>query len=92
LFCWHDLVVGTNEQEDWSFYPLEVNFAAQGREFSPAERAINEYWDATLEKGRKSGLRVIQLDVLEQRNAVLGAQRAFAESVNDYIEKKLRGE
>jgi hypothetical protein len=57
-----------------------------------AERAINEYWDVTLEKGRKSGLRIIQLDVLEQRNAVLGAQRAFAEAVNDYIEKKLRGE
>jgi hypothetical protein len=34
----------------------------------------------------------MQLDVLEQRNAVLGAQRAFAESVNDYIEKKLRAE
>jgi hypothetical protein len=57
-----------------------------------AERAINEYWDVTLERGRKSGLRVIQLDVLGQRNAVLGAQRAFAEAVNDYIEKKLRGE
>ena len=57
-----------------------------------AERAINEYLDATLEKGRKSGLRLIQLDVLEQRNAVLGAQRNFAQAVNDYIEKKLRGE
>lgn len=57
-----------------------------------AERAINEYWDATLEKGRKSGLRLIQLDLLEQRNAVLGAQRDFAQIVNDYIEKKLRGE
>jgi hypothetical protein len=29
-----------------------------------AERAINEYWDATLEKARKSGLRLIQQDVL----------------------------
>jgi hypothetical protein len=57
-----------------------------------AERAINEYWDVTLEKARTSGLRVIQLDVLEQRNAVLGVQRAFAEAVNDYIEKKLKGE
>ena len=57
-----------------------------------AERAINEYWDVTLEKGRRSGLRVVQLDVLDQRNAVLGAQRAFAEAVNDYIEKKLKGE
>ena len=56
-----------------------------------AERAINEYLDATLERGRKSGLRLIQLDVLEQRNAVLGAQHDFAQAVNDYIEKKLRG-
>lgn len=57
-----------------------------------AERAINEYWDVTPEKARKSGLRLIQQDVLDQRNAVLGNQRNFAEAVNDYIEKKLRGE
>lgn len=57
-----------------------------------AERAVNEYWDATLERARKSGLRLIQLDVLEQRNAVVGAQHDFAQAVNDYIEKKLRGE
>jgi hypothetical protein len=57
-----------------------------------AERAINEYWGATAEKARKSGLRLIQLDVLEQRNAVLGAQHDFAQAVNDYIERKLRGE
>lgn len=57
-----------------------------------AERAINEYLAATLQKARKSGLRLIQLDVLEQRNAVLGAQRNVADAVNDYIEKKLRGE
>jgi hypothetical protein len=57
-----------------------------------AERAINEYWDATLEKGRKSGLRLIQMDVLEQRNAALGTQHNFAQTVSDYIEKKLRGE
>jgi len=57
-----------------------------------AERAINEYWDATLEKARKSGLRLVQQDVLDQRNAVLGAQHNFAQAVNDRIEKKLRGE
>ena len=57
-----------------------------------AERAINEYWDATAERPRRSGLRLLQLDVLEQRNAVLGDQRHFAEAVSDYIEKKLRGE
>lgn len=57
-----------------------------------SERAISEYWDATLEKGRKSGLRLIQMDVLEQRNAVTGTQHNFAQTVNEYIEKKLRGE
>ncbi|MGY8684771.1 hypothetical protein Q2941_44545 [Bradyrhizobium sp. UFLA05-153] len=57
-----------------------------------AERAINEYWEATLEKGRKSGLRLIQLDVLEQRDAVVGAQHDFAQTVNDYFEKRLRDE
>ena len=54
-----------------------------------AERAINEYWDATPAKARKSGLRLLQQDVLDQRNAVLGTQPGFAEAVNDYIEKKL---
>lgn len=57
-----------------------------------AERAIDEYWDVTLEKGRKSGLRLVQLDVLEQRNAVVGAQHDFAQAVNDYIEQKIRNE
>lgn len=44
----------------------------------------------TLEKGRTSGLRLILLDVLEQRNAVVGAQHSFAQAVNNLIEKKLR--
>jgi hypothetical protein len=57
-----------------------------------AERAINEYWDVTPQKARKSGLRLVQQDVLDQRNAVLGAQHDFAQAVNDCIEKKLRGE
>lgn len=57
-----------------------------------AKRAIDEYWDVTLEKGRKSGLRLVQIDVLEQRNAVVGAQHDFAQAVNDYIEQRLRGE
>ena len=57
-----------------------------------AERAINEYWDATPPHARKSGLRYLQQDVLDQRNAVLGNQRNFAETVNAYIEKKLEAE
>lgn len=54
-----------------------------------AERAINEYWNAIPDQARKSGLRLLQQDVLAQRNAVVGDQRSFADTVNDYIEKKL---
>jgi hypothetical protein len=54
-----------------------------------AERAINEYLDVTPPKARKSGLRLIQQDVLVQHNAVAGVQRSFAETVNAYIDKKL---
>jgi hypothetical protein len=43
-------------------------------------------------KARKSGLRLIQQDVLDQWNAVFGDQRNFAETVNAYIEKKLEAE
>ena len=43
-------------------------------------------------RARKSGLQLIQHDVLEQRNAVVGAKHDFAKAVNDYIEKKLIGE
>ena len=54
-----------------------------------AEKAIDDYWDATPPHARKSGLRLVQQNVLDQRNAVLGAHRNFADTVNDYIEKKL---
>ena len=57
-----------------------------------AKRAINEYLDATPLKARTSGLRLLQQDVLAQRDAVLGDQRRFADMVNDYVEQKLRGE
>ena len=57
-----------------------------------AERAINEYLEATPPGARISGLLLLQEDVLTQRDAVLGAQRSFADTVNDYIEKKVRGE
>ena len=46
-----------------------------------AERAIQRYWDETPAKARKSGLRLIQQDVLGQRKAVLGSQRNFADAV-----------
>jgi hypothetical protein len=54
-----------------------------------AEKAIDDYWDATPPQARKSGLRLLQQDVLTQRNAVLGDHRNFADTVNAYIEKKL---
>jgi hypothetical protein len=57
-----------------------------------AERAIDEYWNAAPSLAKKSGLRFIQQDVLDQRNAVLGAHRSFADTVSAYIEKKLAAE
>jgi hypothetical protein len=57
-----------------------------------AERAINEYLEVTPSGARKSGLRLIQQDVLAQYNAVVGVQRSFAETVNAYIERKLTEE
>jgi hypothetical protein len=54
-----------------------------------AERAINEYLNVTPPSARKSGLRLIQQDVLVQHNAVVGVQRSFAETVNAYVEKRL---
>ena len=43
-------------------------------------------------RARKSGLRLLQQDVLAQRDAVLGDRRNFADAVNAYIEKKLATE
>jgi hypothetical protein len=54
-----------------------------------AERAINEYLEVTPVRARKSGLQFLQQDILNQRNAVLGGHRNFADAVKAYIEKKL---
>jgi hypothetical protein len=54
-----------------------------------AERAINEYLEWTPPGARKSGLRLLQDDVMAQQEAVVGVQRTFAESVNDLLEKKI---
>jgi hypothetical protein len=54
-----------------------------------AERAINEYLVVTPANARKSGLRLLQEDVRTQRNAVVGDQRSFADTVDAYIEKRL---
>jgi len=55
-----------------------------------AERAINEYLEATPPAARRSGLRL--LHVLTQRDAVLGGPRNVADTVNSYIERKLQDE
>ena len=57
-----------------------------------AERAINKYWDGAPTAARKSGLRFLQQDVLDQRNAVLGGHGNFADAVSASIEKKLAEE
>ncbi|OKO81141.1 hypothetical protein AC628_07180 [Bradyrhizobium sp. NAS96.2] len=54
-----------------------------------AERAITEYLEVTPEGARRSGLRLIQDDVLKQRDAVVGDRHNFAETVNAYIERML---
>ena len=53
------------------------------------QAAQNSYLELTPVQARKSGLRFLQQDVLDQRSAVLGDQRNFADAVNAYIEKKL---
>ncbi|WP_420965863.1 hypothetical protein [Bradyrhizobium sp. B120] len=55
----------------------------------PAERAITEYLEATPVAARRSGLRLLQEDVLKQRDAVTGDRHDFAETVNAYIERML---
>lgn len=57
-----------------------------------AERAINEYLAVTPANARKSGLRLLQEDVLIQRIVVVGNQHSFADTVNAYIETKLADE
>jgi hypothetical protein len=52
------------------------------------ESVITIGWNAQ-SAARKSGLRLIQEDVLVQHSVVVGVQRSFAETVNAYIEKKL---
>jgi hypothetical protein len=58
-------------------------------QFHLAERAIKEYLEKTPERARASGLRLLQQDVLTQRNAVVSDQRSFADAVNKHIEIQL---
>jgi hypothetical protein len=54
-----------------------------------AERAVNEYLEATPPGARKSGLRFLREDVMTQRNATTEDRRSFADAVNAFIERKL---
>ena len=57
-----------------------------------AERSIDEYVAATVAPARSGALREVQQVVQTHRDAAApGDQRDFAEVVNDYIEKLMRG-
>jgi len=55
-----------------------------------AERAIDEFLAAISPADRKEGLQSVQQVVQTQRDAVTGIHRSFADTVNDYIEKKMQ--
>jgi hypothetical protein len=55
-----------------------------------AERAIDEYLAATSPPARREGLRSVQQVVQTHRDAATGVHRSFADTVNDYIEKKMQ--
>jgi hypothetical protein len=55
-----------------------------------AERAIDEYLAIIEPPTRKDGLRSVQEAVQAHRDAATGIHRGFADTVNDYIEKKMQ--
>jgi hypothetical protein len=54
-----------------------------------AEEAIEQYWAATLVRAKKSGLLYIQQILHSHRDTLTGDSRAFADTVDAYIERKL---
>ncbi len=56
-----------------------------------AERAVNEYVAATAPQNRKAALLNIQQAVRAHRDEASGVHLSFADTVNDYIEKLMRG-
>jgi hypothetical protein len=54
-----------------------------------AEAAIEEYWDATPAKARRSGLLYMQQILHDRRDALSPQSRDFAIIVDAYIEQKL---
>jgi hypothetical protein len=56
-----------------------------------AERAVNEYVAATAPQDRKNALLRVQQAVRANREEAPGINLSFADTVNDYIEKLMRG-
>ena len=56
-----------------------------------AEKVIEEYWEATPSRARKSGLLFIQQILHERSDALSRESRDFADTVDAYFEKKLGG-
>jgi hypothetical protein len=57
-----------------------------------AKGAIDEYLAMAPVSARRNGLRVLQQDAWDLHDAGVGVQRSFAETVDAYIERKLKEE
>jgi hypothetical protein len=56
-----------------------------------AERAVNEYVAATPEPERQKALAGVQKAVEDHKKECSGIDLSFADTVNDYIERLMRG-
>jgi hypothetical protein len=56
-----------------------------------AERAVNEYVATTAPEDRKTALLHVQQAVQAHKEEASGINLSFADTVNDYIEKLMRG-
>lgn len=56
-----------------------------------AENALNELMAVTPASRKKVALESVQSVVTAHRDAATGDNRSFADTVNDYIEKLMRG-
>jgi hypothetical protein len=54
-----------------------------------AEKAVEEYWEGTPARARKSGLLYIQQILHDARDRLGPESRAIADNLDAYIEKKL---
>jgi hypothetical protein len=56
-----------------------------------AEKALDEFVAATAPLKQNDELRCVQLIVRTHRDAATGSRLSFADTVNEYIEKLVRG-